>query len=97
MSRNKEMESEKEDEKIPLSEIKPLSPHIRFLRVFFDAYKGRNGKKDIRILHDNLIEEALERTYKRIMTIKHRQKILLKIFQMMITQFYQIYMRSLKQ
>lgn len=65
-------ESEKEDEKIPLSEIKPLSPHIRFLRVFFDAYKGRNGKKDIRILHDNLIEEALERTYKRIMNIDYQ-------------------------
>ena len=65
-------ESEKEDEKIPLSEIKPLSSHIRFLRVFFDSYKGTNGKQDIRLLHDSLIEEALERTYKRIMNIDYQ-------------------------
>lgn len=65
-------ESEKEDEKIPLSEIKPLSSHIRFLRVFFESYKGKSGKQDIRLLHDNLIEEALERVYKRIMNIDYQ-------------------------
>ena len=65
-------ESEKEDEKIPLSDIKPLSSHIRFLRVFFDSYKGKGGRQDIRLLHDSLIEEALERTYKRIMNIDYQ-------------------------
>lgn len=65
-------ESEKEDEKIPLSDIKPLSSHIRFLRVFFGSYKGKGGRQDIRLLHDSLIEEALERTYKRIMNIDYQ-------------------------
>lgn len=65
-------DSEKEDEKIPLSEIKPLSSHIRFLRIFFDSYKGKSGERDIRILHDNLIEKGLERIYKRIMNIDYQ-------------------------
>lgn len=56
-------ESEKDNEKTPLTEIFPLSEHIRFLRSFFDAYKG-NAKEDIRLLHDNLIEKALENIYR---------------------------------
>lgn len=58
-------ESEKDNEKTPLTEIFPLSEHIRFLRSFFDAYKG-NAKEDIRLLHDNLIEKALENIYRGI-------------------------------
>lgn len=65
-------DSEKEDDKIPLDEIKPLSSHIRFLRVFFDSYKGKTGEQDIRILHDNMIEKGLERVYKRIMNIDYQ-------------------------
>ena len=42
------------------------------MRVFFDSYKGKGGRQDIRLLHDSLIEEALERTYKRIMNIDYQ-------------------------
>ena len=34
-------ESEKDNEKTPLTEIFPLSEHIRFLRSFFDAYQRK--------------------------------------------------------
>lgn len=53
------------ERKVPLSEIFPLSEHIRFLRSFFSAYKG-NATADIRLLHDNMIEKACINVYRKI-------------------------------
>lgn len=58
-------DSEDNDSKVPLTHIYPLAEHIRFLRAFFNAYKG-SAKDDIRLLHDNMIEKALETVYKRV-------------------------------
>ena len=57
------------DDKVSLDKIKPLAEHIRFLRNFFDIYKGEDGNKIITILHDNEIEIALEKLYKVKMNI----------------------------
>lgn len=62
-------ENMENDDKVPLDKIKPLAEHIRFLRNFFDIYKGEDGNKIITILHDNEIEIALERLYKVKMNI----------------------------
>lgn len=62
-------ENVKNNDKIPLNKIKPLAEHIRFLRNFFDIYKGENGNKIITILHDNEIEIALEKLYKYKMNV----------------------------
>ena len=59
------------DDKVPLDKIKPLAEHIRFLRNFFDIYKGEDGNKIITILHDNEIEIALEKLYKIKMNIDY--------------------------
>ena len=50
--------------KIPLNQIKPLAEHLRFLRTFFDSYKG-DYTNDIALLEDTTIEEALETIYER--------------------------------
>lgn len=62
-------ENVENNDKIPLNKIKPLAEHIRFLRNFFDIYKGENGNKIITILHDNEIEIALEKLYKYKMNV----------------------------
>lgn len=62
-------ENMENDDKVPLDKIKPLAEHIRFLRNFFDIYKGEDGNKIITILHDNEIEIALEKLYKVKMNI----------------------------
>lgn len=54
-------DSDDGEEKIPLSEIYPLAQHIRFLRAFFQAYKGNSN--EIGLLHDNMIENALLEVY----------------------------------
>lgn len=62
-------ENMENDDKVSLDKIKPLAEHIRFLRNFFDIYKGEDGNKIITILHDNEIEIALEKLYKVKMNI----------------------------
>lgn len=57
------------EDKVPLNKIKPLAEHIRFLRNFFDIYKGSDGNKIITLLHDNEIEVALENLYMKKMNI----------------------------
>lgn len=53
------------DEKISLDNIYPLSEHMRFLRNLLTIQKG-NDNQDIRLLHMNKIEKALENLYKNI-------------------------------
>ena len=53
------------DEKIELDDIYPLSEHMRFLRNIFNFYKGKDTT-DIRLLHINKIEKALENIYGKI-------------------------------
>lgn len=55
-------DKDEDDKKIPLEEIYPLSEHIRFTRNFFKAYKA--GSKEIELLHDSTIEDALIECYK---------------------------------
>lgn len=50
--------------KVPLTEIYPLSQHIRFLRSFLNAYKG--DSKEIGILHDSIMEKAFIQVYKNM-------------------------------
>lgn len=51
-------------EKIPLSDIYPLSQHVRFLRSFLSAYKGDSD--EIGLLHDNIIEKAIISVYEDV-------------------------------
>lgn len=51
----------KPNQKISLDRIKPLRPHIRFLRSFLNSYKGKS--EDIGKLHDSRIEDALIEVY----------------------------------
>lgn len=51
-------------EKIALESIYPLSEHMRFLRNFFNIQRGNDN--DIRLLHMNRIEKALENIYRKI-------------------------------
>ena len=54
-------DSDTGENKVPLKEIKPLAAHIRFLRAFFNAYKGNTT--EIGLLNDNTIEQAIESVY----------------------------------
>ena len=57
-------ESDNSEQKVPLSEIYPLSQHIRFMRSFLNAYKGDSS--EVGLLHDNIIEKAIINVYERL-------------------------------
>lgn len=51
------------DKKVPLTEIRPLAGHIRFMKMLLDIYKA--GSNDISILHMSDIEKAVIEVYKK--------------------------------
>ena len=72
-------ESDSNENKVPLEELFPLGQHIRFMRSFFNAYKG--DSTEVGLLHDNIIEKAIIKVYERLgITLETNAQYILEHF-----------------